>query len=73
MMKAEGKSFHSISQMTIIINSDICNMKNEYSRYMRLNPLERHINIIFSKKPQLLNQISNNILIKNKSNIIFNI
>ena len=73
MMKTEGRNFYNISQMTIIINSDICNMTNEYSRYMRLNPIERQINIIFSKKPQLLNQISNNILIKNKSHIIFNI
>ena len=73
MMKAEGRNFHNISQMTIIINSDICNMTNEDSRYMRLNPIERQKNIIFRKKPQLLNQISNNILIKNKSHIIFNI
>ena len=73
MMKAEGKNFYSISQMTIIINSDICNMTNEYSRYMRLNPIERQINIIFSKNPQFINQISNNISIKNKSHIIFNI
>ena len=73
MMKAEGRNFYNISQMTININSDICNMTNEYSRYMRLNPIEKQINIIFSKNPQLLNQISNNILIKNKSHIIFNI
>ena len=73
MMKAEGKNFHSISQMTIIINSDICNMTNEYPRYMRSNPIERQINIMFGKNPQLLNQISNNILIRNKSHIIFNI
>ena len=73
MMKAEGKNFNNICQMTIIINSDICNMTADYSRYMRLNPIERQINIIFSKKPQLLNQISNNILIKDKSHIIFNI
>ena len=73
MMKAEGKIFNNISQMIIIINSDLCNMSNEYSRYMRLNPIERHINKIFSKKPQILNHISNNILIRNKSHIIFNI
>ena len=52
MMKAEGKNFHNISQMTININSDICNMTNEYSRYMRLNSIERQINIIFGKNPQ---------------------
>ena len=73
MMKAEGRNFHNISQMTINKNSDICNMTNEYSRYMRLNPIERQINIIFGKNPHLLNQISNNILIKNKSHLIFNI
>ena len=73
MMKAERRNFNNISQMTIIINSDICNMTNDYSRYMRLNSIERQINIIFGKNPQLLNQISNNILIRNKSHIIFNI
>ena len=73
MMKAEGRNFNNISQMTIIINSDICNMTSDYSRYMRLNPIERQINIIFSKNPRFLNQISNNILIKNKSHLIYNI
>ena len=73
MIKSEGKVFSKIDQMTIYINSDICNITHEYSRYMRLNPIERQINIIFGKNSQLLNQISNNILIKNKSHIIFNI
>ena len=73
VMKSQGKIFNNISQMTIIINSDICNMTADYSRYMRLNPIERQINITFGKNSQLLNQISNNILIKNKSHIIFNI
>ena len=73
MIKAEGRNFHNISQMTININSDKCNMTGEYSRYMRLNPIERQINIIFGKDPQSLNRISNKILIKNKSHIIFNI
>ena len=72
IMKSQGKIFNNINQMTININSDICNMTNEYSRYMRLNPIERQINVIFGKNPQLLNQISNNILIRNKSHIIFN-
>ena len=73
IMKSQSKIFNNINKMTIIIHSDICNMTDEYSRYMRLNPIERQINIIFSKNPQLLNQISNNILIRNKSHIIFNI
>ena len=73
IMKTEGRNFHNVSQMIININSDISNMTNEYSRYMRLNPIERQINIIFGKNHHLLNQISNNILIKNKSHIIFNI
>ena len=68
MIKAEGKSFYNISQMTININSDKCNMTDEYSRYMRFNAIERRINQISAKY-----QISNNILIKNKSHIIFNI
>ena len=73
MMKSDGKIFINIDKMTININSDLCNMSDIYSRYMRLNPIERRINIIFGKNPQSLNQISNNILIKNKSHIIFNI
>ena len=73
MMKSDGKIFINIDKMTIDINSDLCNMTDIYSRYMRLNPIERRINIIFSKNPQSLNEISNDILIKNKSHIIFNI
>ena len=73
MMKSDGKFFINIDKMTIDINSDLCNMTDIYSRYMRLNPIERRINIIFGKNPQSLNQISNNILIRNKSHIIFNI
>ena len=73
VMNSKGRHFNNIDQITIYIHSDICNMTNEYSRYMRLNPIERRINIIFGKNPQLLNQISNNILIRNKSHIIFNI
>ena len=70
MMKAEEKIFNKITQMTINIHSDKCNMTDEYSKYMRFNPIERKINIISSKYPSLL---KNNILIRNKSHIIFNI
>ena len=73
IMKSDGKIFINIDKMTIDINSDSCNMTDEYSKYMRLNPIERRINIIFGKNPQSLNKISNNMLIKNKSHIIFNI
>ena len=73
MMNSNGKFFISIDKMTININSDLCNMSDIYSRYMRLSSIERRINIIFGKNPQLLNKISNDILIKNKSHIIFNI
>ena len=61
MIESEGKNFINIDQMTVIIHSDICNMTEEYSKYMRKNPIERQINIIFGKNPNLLNNISNNI------------
>ena len=68
IIKSEGKNFNNIDQMTININSDKCNMTDEYSRYMRFSSIERRINQISGKY-----QISNNFLIKNKSHIIFNI
>ena len=73
ILKINGKNFININQMTINIIFDKCNMTNKYSKYMRLNPIERQINIVFGKNPQSLNNITNNILIKNKSHIIFNI
>ena len=73
VIKTEGKNFCNIDRMTININGDICNMTKEYSDYMRLNPIESRINIIFGKDPLSLNKISNNILIRNKSHILFNI
>ena len=72
IMKSEGKNFNKINQMTIYILGDNCNMTDEYSRYMRFSSIERKINQLPGKY-QLLNQVSNNILIKNKSHIIFNI
>ena len=62
-MKSDGKIFINIDKITININNDLCNMTDIYSKYMRLNPIERRLNIIFGKNPQLLKQISNNILI----------
>ena len=66
IMKRQGKNFHKINQMSININSDICNMTDDYAKYSLFvsNPIERRINIIFGKSPELLNQISNNILVK---------
>ena len=62
MMKAEEKIFNNVTQMTINIYSDKCNM--------RFNSIERRINMISGKYPNIL---KNNILIRNKSHIIFNI
>ena len=70
MMKSKGKIFNNITQMTINIHSDKCNMTDEYSQYMRFSSIERRINTISSKYPSIL---KNNILIRNKSHIIFNI
>ena len=73
MMKEENNMiFKKINQMTIIIINDICNMTDNYSNYMRCSSIERKINQLPSKN-KLLNQNSNNILIKNKSHILFNI
>ena len=65
-IKTEGKNFIRLNQMTININSNICNMTVDYVKYSLsfTNPIERKINIISGKNPQLLNQITNNILIK---------
>ena len=70
MMKSEGKIFNKINQMIINIHSDKCNMTDENSRYMRYSSIERTINKTSGKYPCIL---KNNILIRNKSHIIFNI
>ena len=73
MMIGDEKNFINIDQMIVYINSNTRNMSDVYSKYMRLNPIERQINIIFSRKPDLLKQIASDILIKNKNQILFNI
>ena len=72
LQEENNKNFKKINQMTIIMINDICNMTDDYSKYMRFSSIERKINQLPGKY-QLLNQVSNNILIKNKSHIIFNI
>ena len=68
ILKTEGKNFKKINQMSIYILGDKCNMTDKYSKYMRFSSIERKINQLPNK-----NQLSNNILIKSKSHIIFNI
>ena len=71
MLKEENKMiFKKINQMTIFLFCDICNMTDLYSKYMRNNSIERKINQISNRYPIIL---KNNILIKNKSHILFNI
>ena len=70
MMKSEGKNFNNITQMAIIIYGDKCYMTDKYSKYMRFSSIERRINQLSSKYPNIL---KNNILIRNKSHILFNI
>ena len=71
-MKLKGKIFNKINQITIYILEDKCNITDDYSKYMKFSSIERKINQLPDKN-QLLNQVSNNILFKNKSHIIFNI
>ena len=70
LMKSKGKIFNNITQMIINIHSDKCNMTDDYSQYMRFSSIERRINTISGKYPNIL---KNNNLIRNKSHIIFNI
>ena len=72
IMKLKGKIFNKKNQITIYFLEDKCNITDDYSKYMRYSCIERKINQL-PDKYQLLNQVSNNILIKNKSHIIFNI
>ena len=69
-MKSEGKNFNNITRMTIIIYGDKCYMTDKYSKYKRFSSIQRRINQISGKYPCIL---KNNILIRNKSHIIFNI
>ena len=70
MKLSRDKIFNKINQITIIIVNDKCFMTDEYSRYMRKSSIERRINQISSRYPNIL---KNNILIRHKSQLIFNI
>ena len=70
LMKTKGQNFNEINQTTIFIYGDKCNMTDECSKYMRFSSIERRINQISGKYPNIL---KNNFLIKNKSHQIFNI
>ena len=70
MKLSRDKIFNKINQITIIIINDKCFMTDEYSRYMRKGSIERRINQISSRYPNIL---KNNILIRHKSQLIFNI
>ena len=70
IMKTKNKIFNKINQITINILRHNCNMTDEYSNYMRYSCIERRINQLSGKYPNIL---KNNFLIKNKSHIIFNI
>ena len=59
--------------MTININSDRCNMKNEYYTHPPMFPLEIKLNIIIGKYPNLLDQKIKRLLIRKYSHISFNI
>ena len=67
-MKTKNKIFNKINQITINILRHNCNMTDEYSNYMRYSCIERRINQLSGKYPNIL---KNNFLIKNKSHIIF--
>ena len=57
---SKGCIFHNLKQMTINSIHDRCNIT--YSEYLKLplNAVERKINMIIAKKPQLINVLERN-------------
>ena len=54
-LASKGYNFHNINQMSIITFSCRCNMKNEHYMNQPMPSVERRINMVIAKNPQLIN------------------
>ena len=64
--------FYRVSHMIINIRSCICNIKFKHYQDKPMSMLERRINYIITKNPQLINQNHSHPLIRKYPNIKFN-
>ena len=64
--------FYKINHMIINITSCICNIKFKHYKDKPMSMLERKINYIISKNPQLINKYHNHPLIRKYPNIKYN-
>ena len=67
-----GYKMNNIDHMIINITSCICNIRYKHYIDKPMSMLERRINYIISKNPQLINQNHNHPLIRKYPNIKFN-
>ena len=67
-----GYKFYRINHMIINITSCICNIKFKHYKDKPMTMLERKINYIVSKNPELINKNHNHPLIRKYPNIKFN-
>ena len=67
-----GYKFININHMIINITSCICNIRFKHYKDKPMSMLERKINYIISKNPQLINQNHNHPLIRKYPNIKYN-
>ena len=68
----ENYKIDKINHMIINITSCICNIKFKHYKDKPMSMLERRINYIITKNPELINQNHNNPLIRKYPNIKFN-
>ena len=64
--------FYKINHMIINITSCICNIRYKHYKDKPMSMLERRINYIISKNPQLINKYHNHPLIRKDPNIKYN-
>ena len=67
-----GYKISKINHMIINITSCICNIRYKHYKDKPMSMLERRINYIITKNPQLINQNHNHPLIRKYPNIKFN-
>ena len=67
-----GYKINNINHMIINITSCICNIRYKHYKDKPMSMLERRINYIITKNPELINKNHNHPLIRNYPNIKFN-